>query len=321
MWGGTDGDEDDLSGRGGTLGRYRLIERVGRGQQADVWRALRVGDGFEEVALKVLPASASARDPRRRTQLRREAERGARLVGPALLPAIDFGEADGAAYMAMPLVVGATLAAVIAQRRAVLEGRPVVGAHRLAEAPEADYLRAVVGLMARVARAAAGAHDARVAHRDIKPDNVLVRRRYGTGSVPPSDVFLCDFGLARDLDVATAAQLRNGEGTPLYMSPERLLKLPADEVRADVYALGATLFEALTLAPPLEIPRGLRIDLWARHLASARPRRPRDLRPSIPRGVEDVVLRATARDPDRRHRTAGDLADALDAVLARRDVA
>src|SRR5205814_32063 len=85
------------------LGRYRLIERVGQGRQADVWRAVAPGPFVEEVALKVLPDTALGRDHRRRAQLRREAERGARLCSPSLLPTYEYGEADGAAFMAMPL--------------------------------------------------------------------------------------------------------------------------------------------------------------------------------------------------------------------------
>jgi serine/threonine-protein kinase len=296
---------------GGTVGRYRLIERLGRGMQADVWRALRsepVFDREEEVALKVLPASAC--DPRRRAQLRHEAERGARMVGPSLLPTYEFGEADGAAFMAMPLVVGCTLAEVLSQRRGWRDGLAPLGAHRLAVAPERSYTRDVVALVARVARAAADAHRAQVVHRDIKPGNILVRRDHTAG------VYLCDFGLARDLDVATPRQLCDGAGSPLYMAPERLLRRPADEVRGDVYALGATLFEALTLAPPVEVPDELPRSLWPGFLAAASPRRPSALWPAIPAGLESSILRALARDPARRYPTADHLADDLERFLA-----
>lgn len=305
-----DGCPSALSGRGGRLGRYSLIERVGQGRQADVWRAVSTGADAGEVALKVLPPSASARDPRRRVQLRREAERGARFTSPGLLPTYDYGEDGGTTFMAMPLVVGCSLAAILDQRRAIRDGRSVPGAHRLATAREPDYTREIVGLLARVACAADDAHGGRVAHRDIKPGNILVRRDHTSG------VYLCDFGLARDLDVATASQLRDGAGSPLYMAPERLLKRPADEIRGDVFALGVTLFEALTLAPPVEVPPEMPSFHWARFLADAEPRRPSSLRPSIPPSLEATILRATARDPDQRHPTAGHLADDLERFLA-----
>lgn len=303
------GGRSGVSGRGGRLGRYLLIERVGQGRQADVWRARASGASGEDVALKVISPSGSVRDHRRRAQLRHEAERGARLEGPSLLPTYEYGEADGAAFMAMPLVVGCTLAAILDQRRAMRIGRVIPGAHRLAAAPGARYTREVAGLAARVARAAADAHDGRVAHRDIKPSNILVRRD------PADGVYLCDFGLARDLDIATPAQLLDGAGSPLYMAPERLLRQPADEVRADVYALGVTLFEALTLTHPMKVPAQMPSTLWARYLATAEPRRPRSVRPSIPPALEDVIVRATARDPARRHPTAAAFADDLERFL------
>lgn len=298
---------------GGRIGPYRLIERLGRGRQADVWRALRTEPTFEEVALKVLPASA--RDPRRLAQLRREAERGARLSGPSLLPTYEFGEADGIVFMAMPLVVGCTLAAIIAQRRQLLRGTSPPEMHQMAGLHHEEYRRAILRLMARVARAAAEAHAAHVVHRDIKPGNILVRDDHEAG------VYLCDFGLARDTDVATPSQLRDGAGSPLYMAPERLLKLPANEIRCDVYALGVTLFEAVLLVPPVEVPPEMPRSLWASHLATTQPRRPSDYWPGIPRGLESVILRASARNPNRRYPDAGLLADDLERLLVPRSSA
>src|SRR5207237_8847762 len=116
--------------------------------------------------------------------------------------------------------------------------------HPLAEATEEDYIEGVVRAVARVARTLDHVHASCVAHRDIKPTNILLDRNRADG------VFLCDFGLARDLDVATPEQLRDGAGTPLYMPPERLLRCSADEVRCDAYALGATVYDADTRVQP-----------------------------------------------------------------------
>jgi serine/threonine-protein kinase len=302
----------------GRLGRYYLIERVGRGRQADVWRALCADPIAEEVALKVLPATVVHRDPRRRAQLRHEAERGARLASPALLPTYEYGEVDGAVFMAMPFVIGCTLAEVIAQRQDLRAGKDVARAHKLALAPEPEYTREIATLMLRVARAVQDAHDGLVVHRDIKPGNILVRHDHSQG------VFLCDFGLARDLDVATPSQLRDGAGSPLYMAPERLLKRQADEVRSDVFALGVTLCEALTLATPIEVPPEMPRELWAGYLASAKPREPSEIQPSIPAALERSILRATARDPALRHATAAEFAEELrsfvDGGLVRRAI-
>ena len=100
------------------------------------------------------------------------------------------------------------------------------------------------------------------------------------------------------------------------MAPERLLKLPADEVRGDVYALGITLLEALTLSPPVEVPEDLPPSLWASFLAAASPRRPSSLWPAIPSPLESAILRSTSRDPGRRHPTAGHFADDLERYLS-----
>jgi serine/threonine protein kinase len=295
---------------GQQLGRYRLIERLGRGCQGDVWRAIAAGPDAVEVALKLLPPSL-ARDPRRLAQFRREAERRARLAVPAVLPTSELGEADGVVFMAMPLVDGCSLGEIIAWRRGGGLSEPTDPRHPLGGALEAEYLRGVVRVVARVARTLHLVHLAYVVHRDIKPDNILLERRCEDG------VFLCDFGLARDLDVATPEQLRDGAGTPLYMPPERLLRCPADEVRCDVYALGATLYEAVTLVPPVQVPDSLPWPAWTSYLASTTPARPQSVRPSIPDALDAIILRAMAHDPCHRHPTAACLADDLERFLAR----
>ncbi len=126
------------------------------------------------------------------------------LNAPSLLPILEYGEDAGASFMAMPLIIGCTLADVIAQRIDFNDGRHVGPGHRLAFATESTYVREIAAVMARVAHAAHEAHRGLVVHRDIKPGNVLLRRDHAAG------VYLCDFGLARDLDVATPSQLRDG---------------------------------------------------------------------------------------------------------------
>lgn len=299
------------------LGPYRLVNRVGRGRQAEVWRAVRVDGAPGEVALKVLPASAASRDPRKLAQLRREADRGRRMANPSLISIHDYGEVGGLAYLAMPLIEGCPLGAVIDQRRSIAEGGvPKDEAHPLAVAVAADYIATVVGLMARVSRAVASAHQARVVHRDIKPMNILIGKLDGAAPGAGPGVYLCDFGLGRDLDVATPTQLRDGAGSPMYMAPERLLRREADEVRCDVYALGVTLYEALALVPPFEVPPEMPQPLWARHLASARAPSLQTLAPGVPVQVRRVVHRAMERAPERRHPTALRLAYDLERALA-----
>jgi serine/threonine-protein kinase len=275
-----------------------------------VWRAIAAEPGAVEVALKLLSPTL-ARDPRRLAQFRREAERRARLAVPSVLPTSEFGEADGIVFMAMPLVDGCSLDEIVAWRRGGGPGAPQDPRHPLAGASEAAYLRGVVRVVARVARTLHHVHLSCVAHRDIKPANILLDRRCEDG------VFLCDFGLARDLDVATPEQLRDGAGTPLYMPPERLLRFRADEVLCDVYALGATLYEAVTLVPPVQVPENLPWLAWTSYLASTVPARPQSVRPGIPDALDAIILRAMEHDPRRRHPTAARLADDLERLLSR----
>jgi serine/threonine-protein kinase len=297
------------------MGRYRLIERLGRGCQGDVWRAAREDAGSgqaPEVALKLL-APNLARDPRRLAQFRREAERRARLGVPSVLPTTEYGESDGTLFMAMPLVDGCSLGEVIGWRRRDISPLPLHETtdprHPLAEAVANTYLRGVVHALARVARTVDHVHAARVVHRDIKPANILLDRHRAEG------IFLCDFGLARDLDVATPEQLRDGAGSPLYMAPERLLRLLADEVLCDIYALGATLYEAVTLMPPVPIPESLPWPAWTTYLAKTEPVPPRSVRPEIPESLEAIILRAMARPPEKRYPAAAELARDLESFL------
>jgi len=296
------------------IGPYRLIARLGRGAQGEVWKAVGgAGRGF--LALKVLNPGLSI-NPRRLAQFRREAERGARLAGPSLLRVADAGEADGCFYMAMPYVEAATLFDVIHERRMRRDGHDPEPVHPLADLDDPAYYLEMARVMAGVARALHRVHAHRVAHRDVKPGNILLERR------APFGAFLCDLGLGRDLDHATADQMRDGAGTPMYMAPERLLKAPADEVLADVYSMGATTFEALTLGRRLDPVRNVPLPALAPLLANARPRAPRAVDPNLPAGLEAVLLRALAHSPRDRYRSAGELAVALEAAIpqARREL-
>jgi serine/threonine-protein kinase len=219
--------------------------------------------------------------------------------------------------MAMPLVDGCSLAELIAwKRRGAGAGAgalraPIAPRHPLANAVGSAYLRGVVHAMVRLVRTVDHVHRARVVHRDIKPANILLDGHR------PEGVFLCDFGLARDLDIATPEQLRDGAGTPLYMAPERLLRRFADEILCDIFALGATLYEAVTLVPPVSIPESVPWPSWASYLATTRPLPPRCLRPEIPAVLEAIILRCIAHAPERRYPAAAALASDLQSFLAR----
>jgi serine/threonine-protein kinase len=294
---------------GRRVGRYCLIERLGQGSQAEVWKAFRDGIEDDHLALKLLPPGF-ARDPKRLAQFRHEAERGARISGPAVVSTYDFGEADGLLFMAMPLVDGCSLSEVLSWRQKPGSARFHPRLHRLAFVAERHYIASIARIMALVARGLASVHAAGVVHRDIKPANILLDRRSTDGG------FLCDFGLGRDLDIATPAQMRDGAGTPLYMAPERLLRYRADERLCDVYALGATLFEAVTLSPPFQVPDGLPWHSWHTYLAEARPAPPSEIRASVPAALDAIILKAIDRHPDLRYPSADALAADLETWLA-----
>jgi serine/threonine-protein kinase len=294
---------------GQRLGGYELIERIGQGSQGEVWRALRLSGDGEDIALKVLPPIL-ARDPNRLAQFRHEAERGARISGPGVVTTYEFGESNGVQFMVMPLVDGCSLSDVVYWRRQPGLVGPHLRLHRLALVSERDYHEGVGRIMARVARGLAHVHSAGVVHRDIKPANILLDRRRA------DEGFLCDFGLGRDLDVATPAQMRDGAGTPLYMAPERLLRYRADERLCDIYALGATLYEAVALAPPFQVPEELPWHAWPAYLAEAQPVPPSQVRPGIPPALDAIILRAIERHPDLRYPSADALARDLDRFVS-----
>jgi serine/threonine-protein kinase len=290
------------------LGRYHLIAPLGRGSQGEVWKAVQTEPIVELVALKLLSPDQEL-DPRRLARFHREARRGAHLDSPALLPIYEFGVEHGIAYLAMPWVDGFTLGNVLNHRVRCLAGSPPSSVHRLAFLPESRYLSAVLQVLTRIARALHAAHAARVVHRDVKPANILLDRHR------EDRVFLVDFGLGRDLDVVTLPQLRAGEGTPRYMAPERLLGCQVDEVRCDIYSLGMTLFEAVTLTTPRVVPPTLPRAAWAGCLAGWEPPRLHEVQPGLPAALDAIVARSLARDPARRYASAAALASDLERSL------
>jgi serine/threonine-protein kinase len=292
------------------LGRYRLIERLARGCQGEVWRALQVEPIVEEVALKVLTGE-HAEQPRLRSQFHREALWGARLESPSLLPTYEFATEAGMVYLAQPLVNGDSLAELIMRRARWQKGARAPRRHWLDQLPRDMYVCAIVAIVARIARGLAVAHAAGVVHRDIKPANILVDR------LRPSRVFLCDFGLGRELHDSGPALLCDSTGTPLYMAPERLLGETSNEVLSDVYALGVTLSEAATLVCPFGIPDGLPRSDWPEHLARCVPQGPAEVAPWLPAPLKAIIRRAMHRNPGGRHPSMTAFAEDLERTVQR----
>ncbi len=288
-------------------GRFVLGSRLGDGGQGEVWRATQTEPFAREVALKLLRPDLEF-DPDRLRRFRLEASRWAKVPGGlGILPIYEFGEDHGRPFITMQLVEGYHLGQVIGQRRDRLAGRSPAGLHRLAVLPEADYLVAIARLLAHVARALHVAHEAHIVHRDVKPSNVLLDR------VDEAGIYLADFGLARNLDDVSLNPRYAVVGTLGFIAPERLRGLAnIDEIRSDVFGLGVTLFEAVTLVRAFEIPKDYAPELRVPYLLGLETPEPRKARPGLPRDLEAVILKAIDPAPGRRYPTAAALAADLD---------
>ena len=293
---------------GTRLGDFTVLREIGRGGMGVVYEAEQAGVG-RKVALKVLRHHLTI-DERHVARFRREARAAGRVRHPNVVTVHAVGEQDGHLYMAMDLVRGRSLADVLVELRAL--GRPpsardLASAARVASlGRDASYAEAVVRLMLPVLSGLAAAHAAGVLHRDVKPSNVLVDE----GGV----VRLADFGLARGDDDAGLSLTGEPLGTPFYMSPEQAKAVTGGmDARTDVYSVGATLYELLSLRVPFDGDSAIDV---IRKILSSEPERLGRAVPGLPRGLESVVHKALEKDRDRRYATVALMAADLERVLA-----
>jgi len=270
------GMEDSLVGH--TLGAYQLVERLGQGGMATVYKAYEPAlDRY--VAVKILP-QFFARDSNFMQRFRREAKAVAQLNHPNIVPIYSYGEEGDITYIAMQYVEGGTLK------------QP---------SEQAYELEKTVRLALRIVRALAYAHQRGIVHRDIKPSNVLMAE----GDWP----MLADFGLAK---MAEASQQLTetgvGVGTPMYMSPEQGQGGDVDH-RTDIYSMGIMLYEILTGDVPFRADTPMAIVI--KHMTAPMPI-PREVNPNVPEDLERIILKATAKNPDDRFQTAEELVTALE---------
>jgi serine/threonine protein kinase/hemoglobin-like flavoprotein/class 3 adenylate cyclase len=260
-----------------SLGKYRLLDRIGAGAMGEVYRA---HDSVLDrpVALKIIMGG----DEERRQRFRREAQSAARLTHPNIVVVHDFGEEAGRFFMAMEL----------------LEGTDLKGAISRNLLPD---LRTRMAVMEQVCDAVTFAHATNIVHRDLKPANIFL--------LPSGQVKILDFGLAR---VGQSSMTGTGMvlGTPNYMAPEQIKGQRVD-ARADVFALGAVFYELLSGHKAFE---GDSLHAVLYRVVQHEPEPLRKVVPNIPVQISDVIARALAKEPLQRHQSVGELRDALRAA-------
>jgi serine/threonine protein kinase len=306
----------DAEPAAGVLGDFRIIREVGRGGMGVVYEAEQVSLG-RRVALKVLPFAATL-DSRQLQRFHNEARAAAGLHHTNIVPVYAVGQERGVHYYAMQFIDGRTLADLIAEKRCEVLARvptvpergaaaasastipPAAQATSAAPRETAEFRRAAEwGIQA--AEALDYAHSLGVVHRDVKPANLLVDAA--------GRLWVTDFGLAQVQSGAGLTVTGDLVGTLRYMSPEQALaKRVVIDHRTDVYSLGATLYELLTLH---SVFGGNDRQELLRQIAFEEPRPPRRVERTVPAELEVIVQKALEKNPADRYATAQELADDL----------
>ncbi len=328
------------------LGDYHIVRQIGHGGMGIVFEAEQVSLR-RRVAVKMLPLSAAWDDHRLR-RFQNEAQAAARLHHQNIVPVYTIGCQQGVHYFAMQYLDGRTLAEIIAEMRQTARGdgsclaQPLAGGDSQATTCRADqlpgcewpadgagacdrpsesgadgsrstggsrptrrFLRYVAELGIQAARGLEHAHQHQVIHRDIKPSNLLVE--------PSGHLWITDFGVAQFPGDEELTITGDVVGTARYMSPEQTRpQSVAVDHRSDIYSLGVTLYELLTLQPAIG---GRTYEEIMRQIDQYEPRRPRRINRSIPVDLETIVLKAMAKDPAARYASARHMADDLQRYL------
>lgn len=305
----------------GRIGPYRVLRTLGSGGMGQVLLAEDERDGTR-VALKLGPRrlggspEIEAREARGRERFVREAQALRHVEHPGIVRILEVGEQDGQAWFSMVYVQGVPLDRALAQ---LLETGPpgsmLRGADLASTVPQAKpdafgatWAAAIATVGAQVARALHAAHQRGIVHRDVKPSNLLLRA--------DGQVQLLDFGLAHLGELPTLTLTGEFAGTPYYVAPEQVQGSRGGvDARADVFALGVTLFEAATLERPFagETPMEVLTAISTQDAPALRR-----VAPHLPTSLELVVARCLEKDRRHRYPNMGALADDLDCVLAGR---
>jgi serine/threonine protein kinase len=269
---------------GKTLGNYHLIEEIGHGGMASVYRAVdlsAVSDG-RPVAVKVL-SPYIGKDVQFRARFMREVRLMRQLKNPHIVPILNFGESEGLAYIVMPLMTSGTLQ------------------DRMQKGPISPKLCA--RMVDQICSALQTAHEAGVVHRDVKPSNILLDSE--------ENALLSDFSFAHLQDSSHSLTGSALIGTPAYMSPE-LCQGHRIDGRSDQYSLGIVVYQMTTGQLPYEGDTPMAIAI--KHVSQPLPS-PSLVNPSIPDEIEEVLVKALAKNPDHRYPTVQDFNQAFQAAV------
>jgi serine/threonine protein kinase/WD40 repeat protein len=327
----------DLTGQ--QLGDYRIVREIGRGGMGVVYEAVQESLG-RHVALKVLSTGLHTAG-QFLERFRREAKAAAGLHHTNIVPVFGVGEHQGTHFFAMQFIAGRGLDAIVTEVRqrqqdqaattvppkpgaakstlrlpaaeatpvpcTALESPPAEKPSELSDLPHGQYVRAVVQVVIQAADGLHHAHQNGVFHRDIKPSNLLLDAR-GT-------VWITDFGLAKTAGNDDLTATGDLVGTLRFMAPERFRG--ESDARSDVYALGATLYELLTLRPAYADTDRLRL---IERIQRTDRVRPRQVDSRLPLDLETIVLKAMEPEPAARYATAAELAEDLRRFVADRPI-
>jgi serine/threonine-protein kinase len=278
-------DPPAQAGHLGRLGRYDVLEVVGRGGMGLVLKA------FDEklnrvVAIKVLGSHYAASEHARK-RFEREARAAAAVSHEHIVPIYHVDEHRGVVYLVMPLIAGKSL-------------------HERLAASGALELKEVLRIGAEIACGLAAAHKENLVHRDIKPATILLEGE-------KERVKITDFGLARAVDDASLSQSGVVAGTPLYMSPEQARGESTLDARSDLFSLGSVLYAMATGQPPFQASGSMAV---LKRVCDEAPPPLCQVNPDMPKWLEAIVARLHAKRPQDRFQSAGEVAELLGQHLA-----
>jgi serine/threonine protein kinase len=263
-------------------GRYEILGELGRGAMGVVYRAVDpvIGRNVAVKTIRLTEEGTGLSRPELLSRIQTEARAAGLLTHPNIVVVYDAGEEDGLYYITMELVEGKSLQAVF-------------------DAGDAFPVPRVIRIMEQTCSALQFAHERNIVHRDIKPANLML--------TADDTVKVTDFGTAKILQFGTVQQTTHVMGTPSYMSPEQVKGRPVDG-RTDIFSLGVVLYEMLTGEKPFP---GQSITTVIYKIVNEEPIPPRQLNPSIHPGLNEIVLRALAKEPEVRYQNCREMLEDL----------